>query len=71
MTDLLCGTVIFLLRAIDFVLEIFVTIDRLKRFARLVTGSDKLVQVPADPKPLPAAARRALAEAEARRAASP
>jgi hypothetical protein len=51
---------------IDVVLEIAVAIDRMKHAGRVITGSDKLVGVPPDPKPLPPAAQRALVEADAR-----
>jgi hypothetical protein len=38
----------------------------MQRLARLFTGSDRIIEVPSDPKILPSAAQRALAEAEAR-----
>jgi hypothetical protein len=69
MSDLLPGMLDLLLRSFYAALEVWITIDRLKRAARLVTGSDKLVEVPPDPRPLPLAAQRALAEAESRKAA--
>ncbi len=67
MVDFLSGVLAFLIGAANFVLEIAVSISRAKRFARWSTGSDQIVDVPADPKTLPPAAQRALAEAEARR----
>jgi hypothetical protein len=51
---------------VDFVLDLSIAIDRTKRLSKQATGSDKIVEVPKDPKPLPPAAPRALAEAEAR-----
>jgi hypothetical protein len=66
MVDFLLGTLAFFLRAVGFVLDIARFITDTQRLARLVTGSDKLVAVPPDPKPLPPAAQRALAEADER-----
>ncbi|WFU79706.1 hypothetical protein QA645_35245 [Bradyrhizobium sp. CIAT3101] len=51
---------------VDFVFDLSVAIDRTKRLSRQATGSDEIVEVPVDPKPLPPAAQRALAEAEER-----
>jgi hypothetical protein len=51
---------------VDFVFDVSVAIDRTKRLSQQATGSDKIVDVPEDPKPLPPAAQRALAEAEER-----
>lgn len=51
---------------VDFVFDVSMAIDRTKRLSRQASGSDKIVNVPADPKPLPPAAQRALAEAEER-----
>ncbi|MDN4986399.1 hypothetical protein KUL72_29170 [Bradyrhizobium arachidis] len=51
---------------VDFVFDLSITIDRTKRLSQQATGSDKIVEVPPDPKPLPPAAQRALAEAEER-----
>jgi hypothetical protein len=51
---------------VDLVCDLTVAIDRTKRLSEMATGSDKIVEVPADPKPLPPAAQRALAEAEER-----
>ncbi|TPQ29989.1 hypothetical protein C2U70_27705 [Bradyrhizobium guangdongense] len=51
---------------VDLVCDLTVAIDRTKRLSEMATGSDKIVDVPADPKPLPPAAQRALAEAEER-----
>ncbi|MBR0717152.1 hypothetical protein [Bradyrhizobium liaoningense] len=51
---------------VDLVCDLTVAIDRTKRLSEMATGSDEIVDVPADPKPLSPAAQRALAEAEAR-----
>ena len=51
---------------VDFVFDLSIAIDRTKRLSRQATGSDKIIDVPADPKPLPPAAQRALAEAAER-----
>jgi hypothetical protein len=66
MIELLWGVLVFFARAIVFVLDIVVFVSDLFRFARWVTGSDKLIEVPADPKIVSPAAQRALNEAEAR-----
>ncbi|MGY8665802.1 hypothetical protein Q3C01_26080 [Bradyrhizobium sp. UFLA05-109] len=55
-----------LFTVIDFVYDLSVAIDNTKRLSRMATGSDKIVNVPQDPKPLPPAAQRAVAEAEKR-----
>ena len=55
-----------LITIVDLVCDLTVAIDRTKRLSEMATGSDKIVDVPADPKPLPPAALRALAEAEER-----
>lgn len=52
--------------AVDFAFDLWTAIDRTKRLSKQATGSDQIIDVPADPKPLPPAARRALAEAEER-----
>jgi hypothetical protein len=70
MIETLWGVVVLILRAINFGLDIVVSISRLQRLARWATGSEKIVAVPPDPKILPPAAQRALAEAEQRRASS-
>jgi hypothetical protein len=67
MIDFLSGVLSVIVRAIAFALDIAVSISRMQRLARLVTGSDQIVEVPPDPKGLPPAAQRALAEAEQRR----
>ena len=67
MLDLLWGALVFVVRLIDFVLEIARWITNLQDIARRVTGSDRLVNVPPEPKVMPPAAQRALAEAEERR----
>ncbi|MGY8637537.1 hypothetical protein RAD15_34215 [Bradyrhizobium sp. 14AA] len=46
---------------VDFVVDLSAAIDRTKRLSKADT-----VEVPPDPKPLPPAAQRALAEAEER-----
>jgi hypothetical protein len=51
---------------VDFVWDLSIAIDRTKRLSRQATGSDHIIDVPADPKPLPPAAQRALSEAEER-----
>lgn len=51
---------------VDLVCDLTVAIDRTKRLSEMATGSGKVIEVPADPKPLPPAAQRALAEAEER-----
>ena len=50
---------------IDFVFDLSETIDRTKRLSK-----PDIVEVPPDPKPLPPAAQRALAEAEERERAA-
>ena len=66
MLDFLLGALIFVGRVVNFILDVVLTTTRLKRVAVYFTGADRIVEVPADPKELPPAARRALAEAEAR-----
>jgi hypothetical protein len=66
MVDFLASVLAFILRAVNFVLNIAVAISRMQWLARLFTGTDAIVEVPSDPKALPPAAQRALAEAEAR-----
>lgn len=67
MVEALFKILLFIFQAIDFVLNIGATFSRINRLAKVVAGSDALVEVPADPKILPPAAQRALAEAEQRR----
>ena len=57
-----------MVRAINFVLDILVTITRLQRLARLASGRSDMadVKLPPEPKILTPAAERALAEAEQR-----
>jgi hypothetical protein len=73
MLDFVWGVLAFLLRAVDFVLESWVFVSRLRRFGKIaVTGrldTDEEIKVPRDP--LPPAAERALAEAEERRRKGP
>jgi len=47
-------------------LETALFVERMQRFARWISGSNAIVAVPPDPKILPPAARRSLAEAEQR-----
>ena len=67
MIEFLWGVLVFIIRAIGFVLDIAVFFSRMHRFARWATGSDAIVEVPPEPKILPPAAQRALDEAEQRR----
>ena len=67
MVEMFFKILLFVCQAVDFVLEIVATFSRINRLAKVVAGSDALVEVPADPKILPPAAQRALAEAEQRR----
>lgn len=69
MVDIVLGGLIVLLRIVGVIFRIVQFVWDLQRLARLITGSDRIIAVPPDPKPLPAAARRALAEADARRCA--
>jgi hypothetical protein len=64
MFDFLWDVLVFIIRAINFGLDIAVSVSRMQRFARWMTGSAAVVEVPADPKILLPAAQRALAEAE-------
>jgi hypothetical protein len=66
MVDFLASVLVFILRAVNFVLNIAVAISRMQWLARLFTGTDAIVEVPSDPKALPPAAQRALADARAR-----
>ncbi|MBR1090357.1 hypothetical protein JQ621_23065 [Bradyrhizobium manausense] len=63
MTDSLLNAI---MAVVDFVFDLWKMIDSIKRLSRRATGSDRIVDVPPDPKPLPPAAQRALAEAEER-----
>jgi len=51
---------------VEGALDLATAIDDAKQLSQQATGSDKIVDVPPDPKPLPPAAQRALAEAEER-----
>jgi hypothetical protein len=66
MIESLARALAFILRAVNFVLGTAVAISRMQRLARLFTGSDAIVEVPPEPKAMPPAAQRALAEAEQR-----
>ncbi|MBR1198446.1 hypothetical protein JQ634_08490 [Bradyrhizobium sp. AUGA SZCCT0240] len=68
MIEVFGAVLVFILRAVYFVLEIVAFFSNLKQLARWATGSATLVDVPAEPKILSPAARRALEEAEQRRA---
>ncbi|MBR1191968.1 hypothetical protein JQ609_01585 [Bradyrhizobium sp. AUGA SZCCT0169] len=68
MIEVFGAVLVFILRAVYFVLEIVTFFSNLKQLARWATGSATLVDVPAEPKILSPAARRALEEAEQRRA---
>jgi hypothetical protein len=63
MVDFLRGALAFIVRSVNFVLNIVATVTRMQRLARLFTSSDAIVEVPPDPKVLPPEAQRALAEA--------
>jgi hypothetical protein len=67
MVELLWGIVLFIIRAIIFVLDVAVSISRMQKLARLITGSDAIVAVPPEPKILPPAVQRARAGARPRR----
>jgi hypothetical protein len=66
MSEIVWGILAFFLRAVDFVLDTMLFVSRLRELARMWTGSDKIVEVPATVKILTPAAQRALAEAERR-----
>ena len=67
MIEFLWTVLVFIVRAIIFVLDVVVLVSDLRRLARWATGSADLIEVPAEPKTLPPAAIRALDEAEQRR----
>lgn len=67
MVDSLLGGLAFIFGAINVALDLAISVSRMQRFARWVTGSDAILEVPPDPKVLPPAAQGALAEAEGRR----
>ena len=54
-------------RAFNFALNIMVNVSRMQCLTRWITGSDAIVDVPPEPRILPPAAQRALAESEQRR----
>jgi hypothetical protein len=66
MIEFLWNILVSVVRAIDFALDMAVSVARMRRFARWVTGSDAIVKVPRDRRVLSPAAQRALAEAEQR-----
>lgn len=66
MSEIVWGLLAFFVRAIDFVLDIALLVSRMRELARMWTGSDKIVEVPATVKILTPAAQRTLAEAEQR-----
>jgi hypothetical protein len=63
MIEFLWAVVGFIIRAISFVLDVWVFFSRMHRLARWATGSDAIVEVPPEPKILSPAAQRALDEA--------
>jgi hypothetical protein len=66
MYDIVVKMLAFILRVVNFALEVTRMFTDARGLAVIVTGSDKIVDVPTDPKPLPPAAQRALREAEER-----
>jgi hypothetical protein len=66
MIELFWDVLLFIGRAINFVLDILLTVSRMRRLAQWFTGSDAIVDVPREPRILPPAAQRALAESEQR-----
>ncbi|KRR08942.1 hypothetical protein CQ12_08220 [Bradyrhizobium jicamae] len=66
MSAIVWGLLAFFVRAIGFALDIMLFGSRLRELARVWTGSDKMIEVPATVKILTPAAQRALAEAERR-----
>jgi hypothetical protein len=67
MADFFAGILAFTFGAINVGLDLALSVSRMKRFARWMTGREAIVEMPPDPKVLSPAAQRALAEAEARR----
>ena len=67
MIEFLWGVFVAVARTVIFVLDIIVTISDLYHFGQWTTGRGKIVDVPAEPKIISPAARRALDEAEQRR----
>ena len=70
LVEIIWGFILLVFRGIAELLDFVFFPNNAKRLASQVTGSDKLVDVPADPKVLPPAAERALTEAEQRRDAA-
>jgi hypothetical protein len=70
MIEFLWGIAAFIVRAISLVLDVWVFFSRMHRLARWSTGSDAIIEVPAEPKAVPPAAQRALDEAEQQRKAN-
>ena len=66
MIEILWSLLLIIARAINFVWDVVLFHSHLRKLARMWTGSDKLVAVPAKAKVLSPAARRVLAEAEQR-----
>ncbi|MCP3460159.1 hypothetical protein [Bradyrhizobium sp. CCGUVB23] len=66
MIEAVWGFLVFLVRAVNFALDIACFIADARYLARLATGAEKLVEVPPDPKPLAPDAQRALTGAEER-----
>ena len=50
MFDFLLSAIIFIGRAVNFILDLVLTYTRLRRVAELVTGADRIIAVPPDPK---------------------
>jgi hypothetical protein len=67
MSDTFGYTLVLILRLLDLTLDIAGWVAEMQGIARWVTDSDEIIEVPPDPKPLPPAAQRALAEADERR----
>jgi hypothetical protein len=54
-------------KAFNFVLKIVVNASRMQQHAKCITGRDAIVDVQPEPRILPSAAQRALAECDQRR----
>jgi len=67
MIEFVWGVLVFVARTIIFVLDVIVSISDLYQLARWASGRGQIFEVPAEPKILSPAARRALDEAEQRR----
>ena len=67
MIDILGFLLAFVLRLLDLALEVAGWIAEMQDLGRWLTDSDEIIEVPPDPRPLPSAAQRALAEVDERR----